>query len=258
MLAYPALGMPRVLIIVDPPDDTPQSGTIGVDSQQSSSALKQVILAQLGNDADSKASSVKVVTTVELNQHPDWQALALDGAILCPLTLDLPEWLNFPMKRVYQACQDILGLRHRLEPQYATGGGNLWLPIIQTQKGPLYGEIIGLVENGRPQLPDNPPKAAEYVQPVHLKDLWRQPIYEMAQTLLRSLNALPAVYLMQFSIQEQSPCFDRLLPYPEVPALASVGVQTPDLFECYWHCILGNPIRDVTISTSHYSMLPLP
>jgi hypothetical protein len=67
----------------------------------------------------------------------------------------------------------------------------------------------------------------------------------LAYRLLRSLFATPAVYLMQFGLQEGSIYFDRLLPFPGEPAIASLGVQIPDLYTCHWHCLLGKPILDL-------------
>jgi hypothetical protein len=86
-----------------------------------------------------------------------------------------------------------------------------------------------------------------YCQPIHLPDRQRQPLYQLAYRLLRSLAAPPAVYLMQFGLQEDGIQFDRLLPFPAEPAIASLGVQTPDLFTCHWRCLVGKPIHDLVI-----------
>jgi len=87
-----------------------------------------------------------------------------------------------------------------------------------------------------------------YYQPVHLSDRHRQPLYRLGFQLLDVLSAPPAVYLLQFAwAEEYKVCFDRLIPFPDKPAIASVGVQTPDLFECHWLCITGQPIHDLVI-----------
>jgi hypothetical protein len=41
--------------------------------------------------------------------------------------------------------------------------------------------------------------------------------------------------------------FDRLWPFPASPAIASIQTQQPDLFACHWHCLVGEPIMDLTI-----------
>ncbi|MGA7934177.1 MAG: hypothetical protein WCA35_11570, partial [Kovacikia sp.] len=35
----------------------------------------------------------------------------LQAALVCPLTLDIPDWLAFPGQAIYRACRDVLGLR---------------------------------------------------------------------------------------------------------------------------------------------------
>lgn len=141
---------------------------------------------------------------------------------------------------IYQACDDILGMRLWVEKnlQVATGDFCLWLPIILTIKGPLYGEVIG---------PDAK-SSCGYRQPVDLSDRQRQPLYKLGFNVLDHLQALPAVYLMQFGlIAEKEIRFDRLFPFPAAPAVASLGVQEPNLFTCHWYCLTGKPIRDLLI-----------
>lgn len=86
-----------------------------------------------------------------------------------------------------------------------------------------------------------------YCQPIHLCDAKRQGIYKLAYRLLQLLAAPPATYLVQFAFQGEDICFDRLWPFPAAPALASLGVQSPDLFACHWHCLTGLPLFDLTI-----------
>jgi hypothetical protein len=86
-----------------------------------------------------------------------------------------------------------------------------------------------------------------YAQPLHLPDRYRQPLYQLGQRLLGLVSASPAVYLLQFGFQGEEIVFDRLFPFPAAPAIASLGIQTPDLFECHWRCLTQQPIRDLRI-----------
>lgn len=159
-----------------------------------------------------------------------------EESLICPLTLNLPVELNFPGQAIYQACRDILDLRQQvLAWGYQTGVGDCWLPIVFTAKGPLYAEAICLTLE------------SSYCQPLHISDLWRQPLYRLGYRMLRSLEAIPGVYLIQFGFRDGGISFDRVIPFPAAPALASVGVQVPNLFLCHWLCLLNQPIRDLTI-----------
>jgi hypothetical protein len=168
--------------------------------------------------------------------------LTEEDIIWSPLTLDLPNTLQFPARNIFQACSNVTSLRQRVQQLgYETVGGgqrlgDLYLPVVLTAKGPLYGEVISEGE-----------ATSVYQQPVDLPDNQRQPLYHLAYQLLQSLSALPAVYLLQFGYNEQNLVFDRLWPFPGVPAIASIGIQEPDLFTCHWHCLTGQPILDLTI-----------
>ncbi|NJK67962.1 MAG: hypothetical protein HC789_14240 [Microcoleus sp. CSU_2_2] len=186
-------------------------------------------------------SEVNIVSVSELNSG----TIALDGAIVCPLTLDVPENLVFPGRDVYRFCANILAVREQVQEQLQVpvGDGNFWLPVVLTAKGPLYAEAIGR---------DAHKHSGElsYSLPMHLSDVWRQPLYELAYRLLEVVNAPPAAYLMQFGFAGNRICFDRLWPFPAAPAIASVGVQVPDLFVCHWYCLTGVPIYDLQISSA--------
>jgi hypothetical protein len=110
-----------------------------------------------------------------------------------------------------------------------------------TTKGPVYGEAI---EN----------RNSSYHQPLHLGDQTRQTLYQLGYQLLRHIRAIPGVYLLQFG-GISDPCFDRLIPFPDTPVLASLGVQEPDLLTSYWYCQIGIPLIDLQIkpiaSSSH-------
>jgi len=169
--------------------------------------------------------------------------LADEDMIWCPLTLDVPKIINFPAQHIFQACTNVTSLRQRVQQKFGyqvadinQAGENLYLPIVLTAKGPIYAEVIG--ETATTKL---------YQQPVDLFDHQRQPLYHFAYQLLQFLSAPPAVYLLKFSYSQQDIIFDRLLPFPDFPAIASIGVQQPNLFTCHWHCLTNQPIIDLTI-----------
>ncbi|MCT7954600.1 hypothetical protein [Laspinema palackyanum] len=185
---------------------------------------------------------------VKVTPFSHLKALSLpDSEVLfCPLSLNIPNSVIGSLQPpLYRACQDVEGLRTVVAEQWqvATGTGNLWLPVVLTDKGPIYGEAIGLADEQQPGCEE----IVQYIQPVHLPDLWRQPIYALGRRLLQWLEAPPATYLIQFGWDEQGLWFDRLWPFPGIPALASLGVQDPDLFTCHWYCLTGQPIYDLTI-----------
>ena len=158
-----------------------------------------------------------------------------ENILLCPLTLNLPDNIKFPASGIYQACRDVAKLRHQTqELGYATGDGSFWLSIVLTAKGPLYAEVIGLKEN-------------KYYQPIHVADEVRQVLYQMGWKVLLKLNATPATYLMQFGFEGKDIYFDKLLPFPGEAAIASIGIQSPDLFACHWQCLMGLPLFELTI-----------
>jgi hypothetical protein len=163
-------------------------------------------------------------------------------AIALPLTLNLPATLEFPAAAVYRTCRDVAQLRQQVADQFgtATGDGQYWLPIVLTAKGPLYAEAIA------PQ-PGSAPIDSRFLQPLHLSDRQRQPLYQLGMQLLTLLQAPPAVYLLQFGLQGDRVWFDRLLPFPAEAAIASLGIQTPNLYTCHWQCVKGQPIFDLII-----------
>ena len=167
-----------------------------------------------------------------------------DETIFCPLTLDVPSDLVFPGQDVFRFCSNVAAARDRVaqDLQVPVGDGSFWLPVVLTAKGPLYAEAIGVQ-------PDRLSGELIYSQPVHLSDVWRQQLYELAYRLLDLLNAPPATYLMQFGFVGERICFDRLWPFPAAPAIASVGVQVPDLFICHWNCLTNQPIYDMQITS---------
>ncbi len=233
--------MVKVLIVVESAGANTSPGNLSPARLQLVSHLKQVILANAAN-ASADVQVVKIQDldrgVVEREDDPNKSFLIL------PLTLNLPDWLKFSGQSIFQACQNVEGIRQQVkEWGYAVGKGNLWLPIVLTAKGPLYAEAIGVSSVADMQALETP----GYIQPLHLPDIWRQPLYALGHRLLHHLQASPAVYLMQFSIQQELLCFDCLLPFPAEPALASIDVQSPDLLFCHWLCITGKPIMDLIV-----------
>lgn len=154
--------------------------------------------------------------------------------LFCPLTLNIPDSLPFEGQKTYQYCRSRDSLQQTVATWgYATGEGEHWLPIILTAKGPVYGEAIENRNSG-------------YHQPLNLGDRTRQTLYQLGYQLLRHIQAIPGVYLLQFG-GISDPCFDRLIPFPDTPVLASLGVQKPDLLTSYWYCQIGTPLIDLQI-----------
>jgi hypothetical protein len=244
--------MPKVVVIVESGEREMISPTI----KRMLSAIKTAIA-----DDAIPATSVEVVAVNQLTskskydiskfQSPGKQTFSqLQEIIFCPFTLSLPEIVIPLFTETIKACQDVIALRQQLaqQMQVTVGDGCFWLPVVVTPKGPLYGEVIALAEafHGK-KLSDILLCDVTCYQPFHLSDALRQPLYQMAYHLLQSLSAPPATYLVQFGLQGSEICFDRLWPFPAAPALASVGVQQPDLFTSHWYCLTAKPILDLTI-----------
>jgi hypothetical protein len=158
--------------------------------------------------------------------------------VYCPLTIELPNTFEFPAKQVFLACKDIKARRRWVEEKlsYQThkgdrSFGDLWLPAIISQDSVSYAEAIGEGE-----IPNS------FRQPIDLPDTVRQSLYNLTNKLLKSISAVPSVYLIQFSLHGREIVFDRLWPFPAAPALASLRGQTPDLFTCHWYCLSGKSI----------------
>ncbi|WP_414586554.1 hypothetical protein [Scytonema sp. PCC 10023] len=244
--------MPKVFIVVE-------SDEREIIDSPTVKRMLSAIEKGIAEDA-TPASSVEVVAANYLTskeeilgfQPSNGQNLSqLPEMLFCPLTLSLPEHLGLSLQAIIKACADVPGLRQQLaqQMQVAIGDGCFWLPVVLTVKGPLYGEVIALAEEFyEKKSPQNLLLCdLSYYQPFHLSDALRQPLYHMAYNLLQSLSAPPATYLVQFGLQKSEICFDRLWPFPTAPALASVGIQQPDLFTCHWYCLTAKPILDLTI-----------
>lgn len=192
-------------------------------------------------DAIKSQGKVKVEIMPAIQLKGDSSSSA--AIIYCPLTIEVPQHFVFPGQKIYQVCKDVSQLRQEVKSKLGYGVdketstyGDLWLPVILTAVGPVYGEVIG--EGAIPN---------SYQQPVDLDDHLRQPLYSLAYKLLNILQAPPSVYLLQFSISNAQVIFDRLWPFPAAPALASLGQQKPDLYSCHWYCLTNQPLPQLVI-----------
>ncbi len=265
--------MPKILIVVE------ASGEEMAESltERMLSAQKHAIITSAYPHSTVEvvaANSLQHTIGVDLESKPSaFEDLASNDFVLCPLTLNLPD-MPFQALAVYKACRDVTGLRQRAQQHgIAIANGCFWLPIVLTAKGTLYGEVIGLQlpseERGQSnsnseltypvhaidlkgkQLPEDLSLSdLSYYQPFHLSDGSRQQLYQMGRCLLQLLSAPPATYLVQFGFLDSGICFDRLWPFPAAPAIASLGVQEPDLFTCHWYCLTGLPVLDLAIIPS--------
>lgn len=242
--------MPKALVVVDV--------AVGAETKNSSfaaalAALQNAILASTSpvDSGDSSTTQeppqwqVEVVATDELQSRSKQPDLAADD-IVCSLTLRVPDVVSSPTRECYQACRALLALRQQVEAWgVLTGSGELWLPIVFTTRGPLYAEVIGRQPWVQTSLWQA--KIEPFRQPVHLTDAMRQEVYQLGFRLLKHIKAMPAVYLLQFGLLEDQICFDRLWPFPALPAIASLQRQTPDLFACHWACLVDAPLKEITI-----------
>ncbi|MBW4641072.1 MAG: hypothetical protein KME05_23215 [Gloeocapsa sp. UFS-A4-WI-NPMV-4B04] len=238
------LGISKALIVVE----ANEAGSLDSPTViRMVSALKQAIATSTDVPITVQAIAANTLQSnsnleLESTWTQDWGA---KDVLVCPLTLNIPPNLPFKNEAIYKACRDS-GLRQQVAQQIGceTGNGNFYLPLVLTAKGPLYGEVIGLAE----EMPENLSSNSNYYyQPFHLSDALRQQIYQIGHRLLQLLSAPPAAYLMQFGFKEGSIYFDRLWPFPAAPAIASLGVQEPNLFACHWYCLTNQPILDLTI-----------
>ena len=190
-----------------------------------------------------KPVKIEVIAAASLWSEPDKLRHIESGAIYCPLTIQLPYEFNFPGRNVWRACQDIKGRRRWVEEKlnYKTSTkdtplGDMWLPIIVTEKGLLYKEIIG--EGAMPN---------SYQQPVNLPDRILQPLYNLAYKLLESIEPQPGVYLLQFCLRQSEIIFDRLWPFPAAPALASMRMEQTNLYTYHWYCLSAQSFSNSSI-----------
>lgn len=207
-------------------------------TQKMVEALKQSIAAI------SPAIEIEVASAAMLCSKQSKTSRKDAQTIYCPLTIQLPEYLNFPTQKIYSDCKDIVRRRRWVEQHLgfktSVGDswlGHLWLPVVLTADEAIYAEVIGEGE-----IPNS------YEQPVSIPNRQLKSLYKLADGLLESLSAPPAVYLIQFSLHKGEIVFDRLWPFPAAPALITLKTQKPNLFACHWSCLINEPITDLTIS----------
>ncbi|MGL5033231.1 MAG: hypothetical protein ACRC6M_05460, partial [Microcystaceae cyanobacterium] len=196
------------------------------------SALKQAIIQ------NAPQTIIETIAVASLWSEAAQQKMPGAGQIFCPLTIQLPDWLQFPAQHLYHTCLDVQSYRQWVTDKFdykaynnTNDLGDCWLPIIWTKKGPLYAEVI--TEGEMPNA---------YQQPLDLGDDLRQQLYSLGFKCLEAVNAPPSVYLLQFGLSGQTVIFDRLWPFPAAPAIASLGKQNPDLFTCHWYCLNDQPL----------------
>jgi hypothetical protein len=236
--------MRRVIIIVNS-----EAKASGLRSATSPVTERMVVALKQAIAESAPATLVEVVASGVLSATTKELRTLKSEIIYCPLTIQVPEWLDFPGKQIYKDCRDIEARRQWVELNLGhktsirdSWLGDLWLPVVLTAKGPLYGEVIG-----EGVIPNS------YEQPADMIDDVRKSLYRLAQKLLQSVSAPPAVYLLQFRLLNKEIVFDRLWPFPAAPAIASLKNQKPDLFAWHWQCLLGEPILDSKIAPASFS-----
>ncbi|MGV2828280.1 hypothetical protein [Myxosarcina sp. GI1(2024)] len=225
--------MKKVVIIINAEvNEQGQLFAVSPVTQKMVEALKQSIAE------DSDSTMVEVISAATLWSN-SFKPTAEDASITyCPLTIQLPEYFDFPARQTFIACKNIgerrLWVEQKLGFKTSVGDswlGHLWLPVILTPHETMYGEIIGEGE-----MPNS------YEQPVELHRRHYKSLHRLADELLSSLSAPPAVYLLQFSLYGGEIVFDRFWPFPAAPALVTLRTQQPNLFACHWRCLTGKEI----------------
>lgn len=158
-------------------------------------------------------------------------------SLLCPLTLDISPDLEFWGQDIFNACRETVKMQQWItaETGLSTGVGTYWLPIVNTRQGMFYAAVISQTGD-------------RFQQPFHLQEQQRQSLYQLTAKLLEQLQAPPAVYLLAFGLVAGELVFDRLLPFPAAPALATIHIQQPNLFACHWRCLTNRPVLELLIA----------
>ncbi|BAQ65954.1 hypothetical protein [Geminocystis sp. NIES-3709] len=218
--------MSKVIIIVNAQVDGGKICSTAPVAEIMAIALKNSIMK------DNKFHEVKIISAADLWSRSLNISQQDEDIIYFPLTIKLPEWFNFPAQHIYFACRDLEKRRKWVQQHfgYKTSKdnlwlGDLWLPIIFSGEKFIYGEIIG-----EGVIPNS------YQQPYDYPSQLYSPLQKLGGELLKSIQAIPSVYLLQFKMLEQDIIFDRLWPFPATPAIASINVQQPNLFACHWLC----------------------
>jgi hypothetical protein len=221
--------MEKVLIIVNADAGaTGRMAKLSPVTERMVNALKQAIPS---------SRAIEVIGTASLWSGTEANGALARGAVYCPLTIQLPHWLDFPGRNVFQACRDIEARRawvastlHYKTCSGESSFGDLWLPIAVTENGTRYGDPIG--EGAMPN---------SYERPRPLGEKSFRALSSLSERLLEHLSAPPSVYLLQFRLVDREVVFDRLWPFPAAPALASLNGREPDLYAHYWQCLSDRP-----------------
>jgi hypothetical protein len=232
-------GMEKVVIIINAEvDEQGKFLSAAPVTERMVEALKRSI-----NACSSSPTTIKVTSAATLCAKHSRDNEDDSGIIYCPLTIQLPDYLDVPSKKIFSACKDIVSRRRWVERNLGfktscgdSWLGHLWLPVVLTDKEIIYAEVIG--EGAMPN---------SYEQPVAIPKRQRRSLQELAEGLLESLSAPPSVYLIQFSLHNGEIVFDRLWPFPAAPALITTRTQQPDLFTCHWFCLTNRPISSLTV-----------
>ena len=232
-------GMEKVVIIINAEvSDRGQLLSASPVTQKMVEALQRSIVEE------SPSIEIEIVSAATLwSKNRTTLKKDRTDTIYCPLTIQLPDYFDFPQRKIYSACKDINSRRRWVEKDLgfktSVGDswlGHLWLPIIMTDK-PLFGEVIG-----------EGPMPNSYEHPVQIPKRQRKSLHDLAEQLLDYLSATPATYLLQFSLYNGEIVFDRLWPFPAAPALITLKTQQPDLFTCHWRCMTNQKISTINIS----------
>jgi hypothetical protein len=233
-------GMEKVVIIINAEvSDQGQLLSASPVTQKMVEALQSSIL----ETSPSRMVEIVSAATLWSKNSKNFKRDTIIHTIYCPLTIQLPDYFDFPQRKIYAACKDINSRRRWVEKNLgfktSVGDswlGHLWLPIVVTDEL-VFGEIIG-----------EGPMPNSYEHPVAIPKRQQQSLHSLAEQLIDSLEATPATYLLQFSLYNGEIVFDRLWPFPAAPALITLKTQQPDLFTCHWHCLTEQPISKINIS----------
>ena len=235
-------GMEKVVIIINA--DVSDRGKL-ISASPVTQKMVEALQHSIAQDPASRTVEIVSAATLWSKSSRIIKKDRSYDAIYCPLTIQLPDYFDFPQRKIFSACKDINSRRRWVEKNLgfktSVGDawlGHLWLPIIMTDK-PTFGEVIG--EGSMPN---------SYEHPVAIPKRQQKSLHNLAEQLLDSLSAPPATYLLQFSLYNGEIVFDRLWPFPAAPALITLKTQQPDLFTCHWNCLTEQKIGKIGISNA--------
>lgn len=232
-------GMEKVVIIINA--DVSDQGKL-IAASPVTQKMVEALQSSIAEDSTSRTVEIVSAATLWSKNSRVIKKDRSTDTIYCPLTIQLPDYFDFPQRKIYAACKDINSRRRWVEKNLgfktSVGDswlGHLWLPMIMTDQL-VFGEIIG--EGSMPN---------SYEHPVAIPKRQQKSLHNLGAQLLDSLNASPATYLLQFSLYNGEIVFDRLWPFPAAPALITLKTQQPNLFTCHWHCLTEQSISEISI-----------